>query len=117
MTLDVTYPAGEVVEIAPTVVLAGGFNDWNTTANALTNDAENLMATTTINFEVGTYEFKVVEDGAWLGDNQIITRANNSQVFETVDGSTNCSLTADVAGEYTFTWVYKTNTLTVTYKK
>ena len=116
LTLDVTYPAGEVVEIAPTVVLAGDFNDWNTTANALTNDAENLMATTTINFEVGTYEFKVVEDGAWLGDNnQIITRANNSQVFETVDGSTNCSLTADVAGEYTFTWVYKTNTLTVTY--
>ena len=115
LTLDVTYPAGEVVEIAPTVVLAGDFNDWNTTANALTNDAENLMATTTINFEVGTYEFKVVEDGAWLGDNQIITRANNSQVFETVNGQTNCSLTADVAGDYTFTWVYKTNTLTVTY--
>ena len=115
LTLDVTYPEGEVVEIAPTVALAGAFNTWSTTANTLTNDSENLTATTTIALTVGNHEFKVVEDGAWLGDNQTITRSNNSQVFETVNGQANCILNADAAGEYTFTWTYKTNTLTVTY--
>ena len=115
LTLDVTYPQGEVVEIAPTVALAGSFNGWNTTANTLTNDSENLTATTTLNLAVGPHEFKVVEDGAWRGDGQTISRNNNSQAFETVNGSNNCTLSADVAGDYVFTWTFETNTLVVTY--
>ena len=112
--LDVTYPQGEVVEIAPTVALAGELNNWSETANVLTNDSENLVATTTVNLAAGKQKFKMVEDSKWFGDNQTITRASNQAVFEKVDGQ-DCYIDADVAGEYVFTWTFETNTLVVTY--
>ena len=114
LTLDVTYPQGEVVEIAPTVAVLGEFNGWSTTANILTNDPENKTATTVIKLTAGTTKFKVFEDSKWLGDNQTVTRTANSQVFEKVDGA-DCYLTADIAGDYVFTWTFETNTLVVTY--
>ena len=114
LTLDVTYPQGEVVEIAPTVAVLGEFNGWSTTANILTNDPENKTATTVIKLTAGTTKFKVFEDSKWLGDNQTVTRAANSQVFGKVDGA-DCYLTADIAGDYVFTWTFESNTLVVTY--
>ena len=102
-------------EVIPTIAIAGDMNGWNTTANEFVIADDKKTASLTLALEAKDYGFKMIVAGGWTSDGATITRENNTTVFTGANSDNNCTLTADVAGDYTFTWVYKTNTLTVTY--
>ena len=99
------------IVVLPAVALAGGFNNWG--QESFTPADDQLTASITKNLALGNWKFKIVVSGAWLGEGQTITRENNSTTVS-VDGQ-DMTLDADHSGDYTFTWTYETNTLTVTY--
>lgn len=125
--VTVTYISGETFTVvgnfvAPTVALAGSMNEWSTTANVFTTAADQKTASMTINLAtVGDYEFKIVVDENWLSkEGEGGSKYSLHRGWRTVDGvdqfnKENFKLTADVAGDYTFTWTYATNTLTITF--
>ena len=108
---------GDAVVI-PTVAMHGNFagpSDWKDTEN-FTLAADELTATLVMELAVrDNYEFGMRIGGAgnWTSNGVQFTRENNSA--EVVAGSGNLKLVADVAGEYTFTWTYATNTLAITF--
>ena len=108
---------GDAVVI-PTVAMHGNFagpSDWNDTEN-FTLAADELTATLVMTLAVrDNYEFgmRIGGKGDWTSNGVQFTRENNSA--EVVAGSGNLKLVADVAGEYTFTWTYATNTLAITF--
>ena len=104
---------GEAVVI-PTIAIAGDMNGWNTSANTFTIAEDEKTASLALNLEAKDYGFKMIIAGSWTSDEQKITRENNVTTYTGANGE-NGTLTADVAGEYIFTWTYETNTLVVTY--
>ena len=108
---------GEAVVI-PTVAMHGNFagpSDWKDTEK-FTLAADELTATLVMTLAVrDNYEFGMRIGGAgnWTSNGVQFTRENNSA--EVVAGNGNLKLVADVAGEYTFTWTYATNTLAITF--
>jgi len=96
--------------IIPTVKLAG-ISGWDGEEMTLAEDKKTCSISKSI--EAGSYEFKVIVGGNWLGASQEFTRANNSYAV-TANGD-NMKLAADIAGEYTFTWTYETSTLEITF--
>lgn len=108
---------GDAVVI-PTVAMHGNFagpSDWNDTEN-FTLAADELTATLVMTLAVrDNYEFgmRIGGKGNWTSNGVQFTRENNSA--EVVNTSGNLKLVADVAGEYTFTWTYATNTLAITF--
>ena len=104
---------GEAVVI-PTIAIAGDMNGWNTSANTFTIAEDEKTASLALNLEAKDYGFKMIIAGSWTSDAQTITRENNVTTYTGANGE-NGTLTADVAGEYIFTWTYETNTLVVTY--
>ena len=117
--LSVTYPGEEVTDPTDptpdtTVKLAGDFTDWGTGAIEMTADENGTVYTTEQYFAAGTYKFKVVEFGKWLGNDGTI----NNEMAEAggwtfKDGAGNCTLTT-TGGTYTFTFDTVTDKLTVT---
>ena len=109
---------GGTTVLLPTVALAGDMNAWSTTTHELMAAEDQKTASITAQLAAdSTYAFKMVVDGAWLGNLGTMTRDNCTDwIFEALDGAeTNAHITADVAGDYIFTWTYETKTLTVTY--
>jgi hypothetical protein len=103
---------GDVV-IIPTIAMHGNFlGEWKDTEN-FTLAADEATATLTLTIAEGNYEFGVRIDGTWTSNGVAFTRENAST--EIVAGSGNLTLAADVAGEYTFTWTFETNTLAITF--
>ena len=108
---------GDAVVI-PTVAMHGNFagpSDWKDTEN-FTLAADELTATLVMTLAVrDNYEFgmRIGGSGNWTANGVQFTRENNSA--EVVAGAGNLKLVADVAGEYTFTWTYATNTLAITF--
>lgn len=125
--VTVTYISGETFTVvgnfvAPTVALAGTMNEWSTTANVFTTAADQKTASMTINLaEAGDYEFKIVVGENWLSkEGEGGSKYSLHRGWRTVDDVDQFEkepfkLTADVAGDYTFTWTYATNTLTITF--
>ena len=73
-----TVPAREANE----VVVAGNWNEWNTTAEPL-KKLKNGTFKTTIDLETGSsYEFKYVVDGNWQNDEQADAYAWNDFASE-----------------------------------
>lgn len=111
----VAQKTGSAVVI-PTVAMHGNFGgqNWADTENFAVAEG-NETASLTLNLAAGDYEFGMRIGGAanWTANGAAFTRENNSAVI--VAGQGNITLDADAAGEYTFTWTYATNTLTVTY--
>ncbi len=100
------------------IALVGSMNGWNTSASQMRLSNDSTTASVTVMLEAQTYSFKVLCNGEWLGNKWVVTRENCTDwPFESGDGSGiyNCQLTADVAGEYVFTWNIENRTLTVTY--
>ena len=105
---------GDAVVI-PTVAMHGNFTGtWVDTEN-FTLAEGNETASLTMNIEAGNYEFgmRIGGSGNWTSNGVAFTRENNSA--EIVADQGNLTLAADLAGDYTFTWTYETNTLTITY--
>lgn len=89
-------------------------SNWATVQFTAASDKETASHTYSLaansNYSFG---MRVGANNNWTSNGSAFTRANNSKTI--TSGSGNCSLATDVAGDYTFTWTYETNTLTVTY--
>lgn len=113
-TVAVTYPA------APEVDLKGLNGDW--TGVQMTASADMQSYSYTYTLAAGTHEFKVyfmeLGEQQWLGCGTgtaaEMTRDNCSD-FQFANGTENCHLIADVAGDYTFTYNATNRKVTVTY--
>ena len=104
----------EEMVLIPLVQLAGNMTDWVNNAIDMQLSADSLTACTTIPLLADLmYQIKVIVGGNWKGYEGIINRENCTDIL--FDSEANCNLYADVAGDYTFTWTYATNTLSVGY--
>jgi pullulanase len=112
-TLDHSYVAGKCSACGDTktVSLPGSFNDWN--AEAAMTWTENGYVYT-MELSAGTYKFKVLKNGVWLGNYGTIyddtSAAENGWKFEDAD---DCTLVA-TGGTYTFIFNFDTDMLVVT---
>ena len=113
-TLKATTTLKKEAVVIPTVIIAGDMNGWDQNKDKFTMAADSLTATFKATLTAKSYGFKMIVGGAWLSDAKTITRAANSHKFTGANNS-DSKLTADIAGEYLFTWEYATKTLTVTY--
>ena len=113
-TVNATATLQEEQEVIATVAVKGAWDTWSKTT-ALTLAEDKKTATTTIAIaKTGNFEFGLEVSGGFVAEKNVITREAN--VAEGLDSNTgNMKLTADVAGDYIFTWTYATKTLTVTY--
>lgn len=116
-TLAVTATAvlEEAVEVIPTIQLHSNITNpsWETSVGFVLAGNEETATLTLTGVTKGNYEFGVKIDGTWTSNGSGFTRANPSHTIAA--GSGNCTFNADRNGDYTFTWTYATNTLSVTY--
>ncbi|MBO5672684.1 MAG: hypothetical protein J6S09_00155 [Paludibacteraceae bacterium] len=96
-----------------TVELAGEMNNW--TAQALTMDANNTGSLTVSLNANQTYEFKIVVNGAWHGNDGTMTYDNCTDDWTMSTSGGNCKITTLIAGDYTFTYDVCTAKLSVAY--
>ena len=97
--------------------IAGDFNEWH--AAQMTTSMNKLTCSSTIALTAGdTVEFKILSATgaaeAWLGNNGKMVR-NNCSGWAMEEEKNNCRIFADETGDYTFTWVYGTGVLSITY--
>ena len=105
----------EELAIIPEISMHGQFAngvDWADT-EVFTKSGDEKTASLTLSLAACNYGFGMKVGGSWVANGAAFTRANASAVVEA--GAGNLSLQADVAGDYTFTWTYETNTLAITY--
>ena len=101
--------------VVPTVAMHGTFfGDWNNTENFTIAD-DKATATLTLLIEKGIYEFgmRIGGSGNWTANGAAFTEADNEKVI--TGSGDKMSFTANKDGNYTFTWTYETNTLTIAY--
>lgn len=113
-----TYSGGSTPDPDPTpatVKMHGTFggSGWADTQNFTVATGNETSSLVIENLAAGSYTFKVVVGSDWRGSGHTFTRANNSSVM--ASNGNDMTFTADYAGNYTFTWTYATNTLSVTY--
>ena len=101
--------------VAPGLHLVGDMNDWNVFAGKLEGTT---TASLTLNLSKGNYGFKITSDGEWLGNDGKMERGKTSVEeggWEFTSKGNNCTLVADVTGDYVFTWNTNQKKLTVKY--
>ena len=101
--------------VAPGLHLVGDMNDWNVFAGKLEGTT---TASLTLKLDEGNYGFKITSDGEWLGNDGTMERGGISVEeggWEFTKTGNNCTLVADVAGDYVFTWNINQKKLTVKY--
>ena len=104
----------EELVLVPVVQLAGNMTDWANNAITMQLASDSLTSFTTIPLlAASVYQIKVIVGGNWKGCEGVIDRENCTDIL--FDSEANCNLYADVAGDYTFTWTFATNTLSVDY--
>ena len=100
--------------LATEVYLAGEMNGWSTIENEFRRAAkDDTNASIVLNLGKGTYKFKIMDNGTWLGNNGTINNTISGWTFVNSDGD--CTLKVNIAGDYTFTWAISTKKLSVTY--
>ena len=115
-TLVVTFPEG-ATDPLPVLNLFGSWDEWKA-GTLFTPAANKLTATATLTLDAGDYTFKVTKDAAWMtNDNSGTMTRVNSKDWPFVEGEHKAAtgLKADAKGDYTFTWTYETNALSVTF--
>ena len=93
------------------VSLAGDFNGWD--GQPMTWNSNGYRYN--VKLSAGTYKFKVIKDGTWLGNNGEIrdTTTTTSDIgWEFADWGGDCTLVA-TGGTYTFTFNFDTNMLVI----
>ena len=93
--------------------LAGAFNEWALCGQTF-KEQEDGSFTFTQHLELGTYEFKLVHNGEWYGNNGTMVRGTSTD-WTMSTSENNCKITADYAGNYTFMFDASTKKLTVRY--
>ena len=104
------------VTIEPIYAILGSFNNWTHSANTwdLSDQGSNTWKAT-FHLEQGNHTFKVVHNSSYYGKNSAtITRSSATASSLSTSGA-DINLTADYAGNYTFTFNSSTKNLTVTY--
>ncbi len=107
--------------LATDVYLAGEMTNWGTDKVEFKKaTAEGTTASVTINLTAKSYTFQLVIDGNWYGNTGTMKRGGDAVheggwSFEDTSYGANCTIVADFAGDYTFTWDLTTKKLTVTY--
>lgn len=100
-------------KVLPNIILHGNFTgNWADT-EAFTPAADSATASLTLALYAGTFEFGFKFDGTWKANGANLTREANTANLST--GSGNMHITADVPGNYVFTYTYETEGLVVTY--
>ena len=100
---------------AHTVKLLGTFinsYDWSYT-DVFTVASDSLSASLTLSLEAREYSFGVDVGGEWCANGATFTCSDNSSTGINPTTGNNMKLVASKAGEYTFTWIFATNTLTI----
>ena len=110
-----SYSGGKCGSCGDTKVVAlpGDFNSWASQAMTWTSSGY----TYSMNLSAGTYKFKLIKDGTWLGNNGEIwdtTTATSDIGWEFVDWADDCELIA-TGGTYFFTFNFDTNMLVIEY--
>lgn len=113
--LSITMPA------LPTVQMKGSWDSWADFVD-FTPATDGLTASAVLNLDPADwYQFKVALNGTdwrsfdYVDDASAFTRANNSHNWINADHTDNMTINADQAGDYTFTWTYVENKLTITF--
>ena len=101
------------VVVLPNIILHGNFTGSWADTKAFTPAADSLTASLELALAEGNYEFGFKFDGAWKANGANLTREANTTNLST--GSGNMNITADVPGNYIFTYTYETQGLVVTY--
>jgi hypothetical protein len=120
LTVDMYMTAAFMAEFAavaptnPEIKLNADFSGSWANTEAFTDNGDGTASWSISTLAAGNwYHFGVKVDGTWTSDNAAFDRENPSRV---VSGTGEAMwFQADVAGEYTFTWEYATNTLTIGY--
>ena len=100
-------------ECLPQVAVMGVRN-WDGTDKMVVAD-DYKTASIALNLTAKDYAWKLTVNSEWFGGSKyVITRDKNS-LNVTDDAGGDGKLTADIAGEYVFTYTYATKNLTVTY--
>jgi len=102
-------------EVIPTVMMHGTFSGSWADTELFTLADDKASASLTLNLAAATYEFGMKFDGTWKANGANLDRENPSTSL--VEGDGNMHMTADVAGEYIFTYTFATQTLAVTYPR
>ena len=115
LSVSATADLEEAVVVIPTIQLHSNITNpsWEASANFALAGNEETATLTLTGVTKGNYEFGIKIDGTWTSNGSGFTRANPSHTIAA--GSGNCTFNADVAGDYTFTWTYADNSLSVTY--
>lgn len=118
VTLIGTFNGGDE-PATPKVQLAGDFETTEWSTYDLTISEDKLTASVVLTLEKretaeNQYSFKMIVDGEWFGNEWYMER-NNCTGWVLEKGKGNVNLRTDVAGNYTFTWTYANNSLSVTY--
>ena len=112
-TMTATPELVQAGEVIPVVGMHGNFlGSWADTEK-FTMAEDKKTASLVLTIPVGEYEFGMQIAGVWTANGTAFTRENTSAAI--VGTSPNNTLSADVEGEYTFTWIYETSTLTIAY--
>ena len=104
------------ITIEPIYAILGSFNAWTHSANTwdLSDQGSNIWKAT-FHLDKGSHTFKVVHNSSYYGKNSTtITRSSATASSLSTSGA-DINLTADYAGNYTFTFNSSTKNLTVTY--
>ena len=115
LSVSATADLEQAVVVIPTIKMYGNFNgaSWADTEEFSLAANEETASLTLTGLTKGDYMFGVKIDGTWTTNGSQFTRTNNS--YAITAGTGNCSFNTDRNGDYTFTWTYATNTLSVTY--
>ncbi len=111
-----SYSWTTIVPPPPTIALHSNLTnpEWESSAD-FTVASGNATASLTMTISQGnSYEFGVKVDGDWRSNGSAFDRFNNSAAIP-AGNTSNCTFVADATGDYTFTWTYATNTLSVEY--
>ena len=111
---DYIYVAKQGEPTTPTVEVWGDMNDW-AYGLPMTLSEDKTKATISANIDPDTYEFKIMVNGEWRSNAQTFTRQNNSAVGITMNENDNMKFVADIKGDYTVTWIFATNELSIVY--
>ena len=100
-------------KVLPNIVLHGNFSgNWADT-DPFVAAQDSLTASLTLALAEGNYEFGFKFDGTWKANGANLTREANSTNL--AEGNGNMYITADVPGNYVFTYTYETQGVVVTY--
>ena len=114
--LTVTYPDGEQMPVPVNIYASGDFNNWAPSSSDYKFTAVGDVATLTLHgLEANhDYEFKLIDNGTWLGADYVIKYHYNWEI-QFGENTPNAVLKTFKGGDYILSYNLTSGLLTVTY--